>query len=53
MPFSANFDTKLWFDHAFVQKSVRGLPSADAEKVALDEHLLTLLLHHYPHNYSE
>jgi hypothetical protein len=23
MPFSANFDTKLWFDHAFVQKSVR------------------------------
>ncbi len=23
MPFSANFDTKLWFDRAFVQKSVR------------------------------
>jgi AraC-like DNA-binding protein len=23
MPFSANFDTKLWFDPAFVQKSVR------------------------------
>ena len=23
MPFSANFDTKLWFDRAFMQKSVR------------------------------
>jgi AraC-like DNA-binding protein len=23
MPFSANFDTKLWFDSAFLQKSVR------------------------------
>jgi AraC-like DNA-binding protein len=23
MPFSANFDTKLWFDRAFVQQSVR------------------------------
>jgi hypothetical protein len=101
MPFSANFDTKLWFDRAFVQKSVRldiglleaqcvrwlgyplkerlrfdlrpfseeleqiwqrtlaygwsseaaGLPLAGAAKAALDEYLLTLLLHHHPHNY--
>jgi hypothetical protein len=36
-----------------VQNSVRGLPLAGAEKVALDEYLLTLLLHHHPHNYSE
>jgi AraC-binding-like domain len=98
MPFSANFDTKLWFDRAFVQKSVRldmdwleaqcarwlgypllerlrfnlrpfsdeleqiwqrtlaygwsieaGLPLAGAAKAALDEYLLTLLLHHHPH----
>jgi AraC-like DNA-binding protein len=103
MPFSANFDTKLWFDAAFVQKSVRldmerleaqcarwlghplevplrfdlrpfsneleqiwkrtlaygwsseaaGLPLAGVAKAALDEYLLTLLLHHHPHNYSE
>jgi AraC-like DNA-binding protein len=103
IPFSANFDTKLWFDSAFVQKSVRldfdqleakcarwlgypleerlrfdlrpfsdeleqiwqrtlaygwsseagGLPLAGAAKAALDEYLLTLLLHHHPHNYSE
>jgi AraC-like DNA-binding protein len=103
MPFSANFDTKLWFDRAFMQKSIRldfdrleaqcarwlgypleerlrfelrpfsdaleqiwqrtlaygwsseagGLPLADAAKAALDEYLLTLLLHHHPHNYSE
>lgn len=103
MPFSANFDTRLCFDQAFAQKSVRvdvdrleaqlarwlghplieplrfdlrpfsleleqiwqrtlaygwsseasGLPLASAAKVALDEYLLTLLLHHHPHNYSE
>jgi AraC-like DNA-binding protein len=103
MPFSANFDTKLWFDRAFVQKSVRldmdrleaqcarwlghpleeplrfelrpfsdeleqiwqrtlaygwsseecGLPLAGAARAALDEYLLTLLLHHHSHNYSE
>jgi AraC-like DNA-binding protein len=103
MPFSANFDTTLWFDRAFMQKSVRldmnrleaqcarwlgyplverlrfdlrpfsdqleqiwqralaygwssetrGLPLAGAAKIALDEYLLTLLLHHHPHNYSE
>jgi AraC-like DNA-binding protein len=103
MPFSANFDTQLWFDGAFVQKSVRldmdrleaqcarwlghpleerlrfelrpfsdeleqiwqrtlaygwsseagGLPLAGAAKAVLDEYLLTLLLHHHPHNYSE
>jgi len=103
MPFSANFDTKLSFDRAFVQKSVRldmdrlealcarwlgrpldeqlrfelrpfpdeleqiwrrtlsyvwsadegGLPLAGAAKAALDEFLLTVLLHHHPHNYSE
>ena len=103
MPFSANFDTKLRFDRAFVQKSVRldmdrleaqcarwlgypleeglrfdlrpfsdeleqiwqrtlaygwsseacGLPLAGAAKAALDEYLLTLLLHHHPHNFSE
>jgi AraC-like DNA-binding protein len=103
MPFSANFDTKLWFDRAFVQKSVRldmdrleaqcarwlghpleerlrfelrpfsddferlwqrtlaygwssepnRLPLAGAAKATLDEYLLTLLLHHHPHNYSE
>ena len=103
MPFSANFDTKLWFDRAFMQKSVRldmnrleaqcarwlgyplverlrfdlrpfsdqleqiwqralaygwssearGLPLAGAAKIALDEYLLTLLLHHHPHNYSD
>jgi AraC-like DNA-binding protein len=102
MPFSANFDTQLWFDRAFVQKSVRldmdrleaqcarwlgyplverlrfdlrpfsdeleqiwqrtltygwsnetGLPLAGAAKAALDEYLLTLLLHHHPHNYSD
>jgi AraC-like DNA-binding protein len=30
-----------------------GLPLAGAAKAALDEYLLTLLLHHHPHNYSE
>jgi AraC-like DNA-binding protein len=35
------------------EKSVRGLPLAGAEKVALDECLLALLLHYHPHNYSE
>jgi transcriptional regulator GlxA family with amidase domain len=29
------------------------LPVAGAAKAALDEYLLTLLLHHHPHNYSE
>jgi AraC-like DNA-binding protein len=103
MPFSANFDTKLWFDSPFVQKSVRldmerleaqcarwlghplevplrfdlrpfsdeleqiwqrtlaygwssegcGLPLAGAARAALDEYLLTLLLHHHSHNYSD
>jgi AraC-like DNA-binding protein len=103
MPFSADVDTKLWFDGAFVQRSVRldidkleaqcarwlghpleqplrfalrpfsddlerawrgtlmylwpheqnGLRLADAAKAALDEYLLTLLLHHHPHNYSD
>jgi AraC-like DNA-binding protein len=103
MPFSAGFDTKLWFDRAFVQRSVRldidkletlcarwlghpleeplrfalrpfsdeleqiwrrtlaylwsneehGLPLAPAAKAALDEYLLTILLHHHPHNYSD
>jgi len=103
MPFSADFDTKLWFDGAFVQRSVRldmekleaqcarlvghpleqplrfelrpfsddlervwgatlsylwsiegsGMPLAGAAKAALDEYLLTLLLHHHPHNYSD
>ncbi len=103
IPFSANFDTKLWFDPAFVQRSIRldmerlegqcarwlghplevplrfqlrpfsneleqiwqrtlaygwssedcGLPLAGAARAALDEYLLTLLLHHHGHNYSE
>jgi AraC-like DNA-binding protein len=103
MPFSAGFDTRLWFDRAFVQKSVRldmdrleeqcarwlgrpldrplrfelqpfsgeleplwrrtlsylwsseegGLPLSAAAKAAFDEYLLTLLLHHHPHNYSD
>jgi len=103
MPFSAGFDTKLWFDRAFLQRSVRldvdkleaqcarwlghpleqplrfalrpfsdeleeiwrrtlsylwsseqgGLPLGAAAKSALDEYLLTLLLHHHPHNYSD
>ena len=103
MPFSANFDTKLSFDRAFMQKSVRldmnrleaqcarwlgyplverlrfdlrpfsdeleqiwqrtlaygwsseecCLPLAGAARAALDEYLLTLLLHHHSHNYSE
>jgi AraC-like DNA-binding protein len=103
MPLSANFDTQLWFDSTFIQKSVRldmerlqaqcarwlghpleerlrfelhpfsdefeqiwqrtlaygwsseqgGLPLVGAAKAALDEYLLTLLLHHHPHNYSE
>ncbi len=103
MPFSAGFDTQLWFDRAFVQRSVRldidkletqcarwigrpldrplrfalqpfsyaleqlwrrtltylwssdeiGLPLAAPAKAALDEYLLTLLLHHHPHNYSD
>src|ERR1700730_18213037 len=104
MPFSANFDTKLWFDRAFMQKSVRldmtlleaqcarwlgyplverlrfdlrpfsdeleqiwqrtlaygwscedgaGLRLARAAEGALGAYLLTLLLHHHPHNYSE
>jgi hypothetical protein len=100
---SVNFDTKLWFDPAFVQRSVRldmerleaqcarwlghplevplrfelrpfsneleriwqrtlaygwsseecGLPLAGAARAALGEYLLTLLLHHHAHNYSE
>jgi AraC-like DNA-binding protein len=103
VPFSAGFDTRLWFDRAFVQKSVRldvdkletlcarwlghpldqplrfdlrpfsadfervwqrtlsylwsneegGLPLRGPARVAFDEFLLTLLLHHHPHNYSE
>jgi len=103
MPFSAGFETQLWFDRAFVQRSVRldvdrleaqcaaalgrpleeplrfalqpfsdeleqiwrrtlaylwsteekGLPLKGTAKAALDEYLLTLLLHHHPHNYSE
>jgi AraC-like DNA-binding protein len=103
IPFSAGFDTKLWFDATFVQRSIRvdmdkletqcarwlgypleqplrfalhpfsdeleqiwrrtlsylwssqdgGLPLTSAAKAALDEYLLTLLLHHHPHNYSE
>jgi AraC-like DNA-binding protein len=103
MPFSAGFDTQLWFDRAFVQRSVRldmdkleaqcarwlghpleqplrfalrpfseeleqmwrrtlsylwsseegGLPLSSAAKAPFDEYLLTLLLHHHPHNYSE
>jgi AraC-like DNA-binding protein len=103
IPFSAGCDTKLWFDRAFVQRSVRldidkleaqcarwlghpieqplrfalrpfsdeleqiwrrtlsylwsseegALPLASAAKAAFDEYLLTLLLHHHPHNYSD
>jgi hypothetical protein len=103
MPFSAGFQTQLWFDRAFVQRSVRldigkletqcarwlghpldqplrfalrpfsnelerlwrrtltylwssedgVLPLTGAAKNAFDEYLLTLLLHHHPHNYSE
>jgi AraC-like DNA-binding protein len=103
MPFSAGFETQLWFDRAFVQRSVRldtdkleaqcarwlghpldqplcfalrpfsnelerlwrrtlaylwsseegGLPLTGAAKNSFDEYLLTLLLHHHPHNYSE
>jgi AraC-like DNA-binding protein len=103
MPFSADFDTKLWFDRAFLQRSVRldidkletqcarwlghtleeplrfalrpfsneleeiwrrtlsylwcsgerVLPLGPAAKSAFDEYLLTLLLHHHPHNYSD
>jgi AraC-like DNA-binding protein len=103
VPFSAGFDTQLWFDRAFVQKSVRldvdkleslcarwlghplehplrfalrpfsedferiwqrtlsylwsseegGLPLTGAARAAFDEFLLTLLLHHHSHNYSE
>lgn len=103
MPFSAGFETQLWFDRAFVQRSVRldtdkleaqcarwlgrpldeplrfalrpfsdeleqlwrrtlsylwssedgGLPLTGAAKASFDEYLLTLLLHHHPHNYSE
>lgn len=30
-----------------------GLPLTSAEKAALDEYLLTLILHHHPHTYSE
>jgi len=30
-----------------------GLPLAGAARAALDEYLLTLLLHHHSHNYSE
>jgi AraC-like DNA-binding protein len=33
--------------------SSEGPPLAGAVKAALDEYLLTLLLHHHPHNYSE
>jgi AraC-like DNA-binding protein len=103
MPLSAGFDTRLWFDRAFLQRSVRldidkleaqcarwlghpleeplrfalrpfsddleeiwrrtlsylwsgedrGLPLGPAAKSAFDEYLLTLLLHHHPHNYSD
>jgi AraC-like DNA-binding protein len=103
IPFSAGFETQLWFDRAFVQRSVRldigkletqcarwlghpldeplrfalrpfsneleqlwrrtlaylwsgedgPLPLTGAAKNAFDEYLLTLLLHHHPHNHSE
>jgi len=103
VPFSAGFDTHLWFDRAFVQRGVRldidkleaqcarwigrpldqplrfalrpfsdelerlwrrtlaylwsseegGLPLTGAAKNAFDEYLLTLLLHHHPHSYSD
>lgn len=103
LPFSAGFETQLWFDRDFVQRSVRlevdalealcarwlGHPLTaplrfslqpfsveferrwqrtleyiwsfesstaaltDAVRASLDEHLLTLLLHHHPHTYSD
>jgi len=101
MPFSAGFDTQLWFDRSFAQKSIRldadkletlcarwlghplaqplrfalqpfspdleriwrntltylwstePLPLSDAAKAALDEFVLTLVLHQHPHNHSE
>jgi AraC-like DNA-binding protein len=103
MPFSAGFDTRLWFDRAFLQRSLRldidkleaqcarwlghpleeplrfalrpfsddleeiwrrtlsylwsseerSLPLGPTAKSAFDEYLLTLLLHHHPHNYSD
>lgn len=103
MPFSAGYETKLWFDSSFVQQGVRldmttleaqcghwlGRPldqplrfalrpfSGELEKMwqrslaylqsdngnllafspagkaAFDEFLLTMLLHHHPHSFSE
>jgi AraC-like DNA-binding protein len=103
LPFSAGLETRLRFDQAFVQRSIRldvdaleelcsrwlgrpvdqplrfalrpfspafertwqqavayvasfdrsAGPMALAATASLDEHLLTILLHHHPHNYSE
>jgi AraC-like DNA-binding protein len=103
LPFSAGFETQLWFDRDFMQRSVRlevealerlcarwlghpltaplrlelqpfslefertwqrtldyiwsfetnAAPLTGAISASLDEHLLTLLLHRHPHNYSD
>lgn len=103
MPFSADVETRLRFNGAFIQRSIRldmdklesacarwlghplkqplrfvlqpfsakmeavwqhalavlwssedlGFPLAEAARTAFDDFLLSLLLHHHPHNYSE
>ena len=53
-PFSENFE-RLWgrtLSYLWTWEE-GGSPLGDAPRAAFDEFLLTLLLHHHPHNYSE
>jgi AraC-like DNA-binding protein len=53
-PFSEDLE-QTWQRSLSYLRSIEGgcLPLAPAAKVAFDEFLLTLLLHHHPHNFSE
>jgi AraC-like DNA-binding protein len=54
-PFSDELE-QIWqrtLGYGWSSEEGGGLPLAGAAKAALDEYLLTLLLHHHPHNYSE
>jgi AraC-like DNA-binding protein len=53
-PFSEDLE-RTWQGSLAYLRSIEGgrLPLAPAAKVAFDEFLLTMLLHHHPHNFSE
>ena len=52
-PFSDDLE-QMWQRALSYIQSIEGcLPLAHAAKASFDEYLLTLLLHHHPHNYSD